>query len=1430
MTIRPKTKRRVLILLTGATLFCGGAGWLYSYRIAIAERRLQADKQIGLDAFRAGNYQLALDKLTEYINHEEKRAPGELDPQALLAFANARAKVPTKNEDYIVTAVTTLRRYCILVPNDQAAKDQLLEMEAPYSTYTADAVSRANDILRDNPNDLVALKALAEIYFREQKYTQAAPYVTSYIALVPTDLELQRVNYLIMQSTSRPAAEMHQHADALLAKYPNDPRFKIVKAWAYYYGRNPLATPEQNLQDASHYRALLLQAATADPPSVQFAKTAIVLLDGISEYAASGDLLTRASAKFSDPQLTLQAVARLWENRHYADVVARLKDLDPTSATTSSNLIAFKAMSLYEVGQNKDADALVNQLEARGNDDHLSYAWATALRAQYTLPPEDLKTRLAHYQDARAASPENGYIAFLLGDAYAQMGESDLALQAFRESCQTMPSWAEPHVRLAQLLVHTGRGGSDEAARAAENARLAGTSSTGNTDLQAAIASIRVRFARLSPSVDSDLAKELLDEVKQIQKQIPGEPQTLPIYVALEAQLGHRDVAVDAIDQACQNPGNGGEDLLLDLAAASKTTKLGLEQNIYKAIEAKYGLTPRLAYIRAMDALGAGRADEGLQILLDAQKNSKNAGEAQTWQRAICQYREAAHDPQAPGAWEALGNAYPADVMIQSTILTSANSAWSKRDFIAQTINRLKTLTGDSAVGWKIAQARWLLSGNGGDADVSSAISLLASVTTDNPEEYLPHVLLATAYDRLNNTSAALEEWRKAAESEPQSPQAQYAYLQALHKAGRKEDEQVVFDRLAGLSNLPPDLALASATILAADGDMQRAENMLVAYPNPNNRVLHDATLAKVYRVENRPSDAAAIYFNLQNLPNLDAGTIREAADFFAAQNQIPEARKFLDRLSQLQLPGGQQELIQAAFEEEHGTPQAAAKYYDAAVQAAGNDPQPSIRRIGFLIRRHDWNKSRAALSEAAAHFPNNAAIGNLGTVEGQLASYVHIDELGPLVEAVTNDPMNPAAVETVALATDPSATVSQVRALLDKYPDFEPLYELTSRRLMAAGNAGDAVEIARKAMGRFPRSVDAARTTAEANAAAGNWSDAMIAGREWRQRVTENPQAADEFIAMADLAVAQPLDAIDHLAPYIDAAKQHPDNNQSLIAMYAQALLRCQRQADAQALLQPLAENSPQWRLVWLNLAPVGFTDAASAQKWIDQIKPHLAADLLEQSALAEVYVSCAEHQNAPEDFSLAVSALKPYLADPGMTARQWLTYAGAAGGSGDQAGAQQAYRQVLKLDSTSAVAENNLADLLRQSSDPQTLKEAETLASQAATTHPGDPQLFNYYDTLGRVLLKEGRAADAIAAFEKGNALNPKSLDILIGLASTCASNDRIDEAVRCLAQVDSILPPGSHLSPELEAELAAARQAVRKNDSRGSISGTNFSANGN
>ncbi len=538
MTIRPKTKRRVLILLSGMVIFAGAITWLYAYRMRIAESKLQLDKQVGMDAYKAGDYQTAINKLAEYISHEQQRDQGQLDPEALLAFANARAKVPTKDDSYIVLAIANLRQYCSLVPENTQERDHLLEMEAPSPAYEPDALARANDLLKNNPNDLVALKAIAQIYVRERKFTEAAPAADRYTQLSPTDLDMQRMNFEIMQSLSRPASEMHQHADALRAKYPADPRFLIIKAWAYYFGQSRTQTAQQRTEDSQACEKLILQAAQQDPPTSQFAKTTVALLDSFGQFGVAQDLLARATTKFNDPQLTQQLILRLWENRNYQEVVSRLKDLDITAPTADPQLIALKALALYGLSDNKSADALVSQLVARGPDDHLAVAWSTALKAQFSSPPEDLKTRIAHYRDALATAPDNGYFAFLLGVSYAEMDENELALQEWRQSCRSMPSWAEPHVRLALLLVSLGQGASDEASSAAEDATLAGTNANGSMDLRAAVANVKVSFARLSATSDPTAATALLDEVKQLQTQLPNEPETLPIYVALLSQTG----------------------------------------------------------------------------------------------------------------------------------------------------------------------------------------------------------------------------------------------------------------------------------------------------------------------------------------------------------------------------------------------------------------------------------------------------------------------------------------------------------------------------------------------------------------------------------------------------------------------------------------------------------------------------------------------------------------------------------------------------------------------------------------------------------------------------------------------------------------------------------------------------------------------------
>ena len=723
--------------------------------------------------------------------------------------------------------------------------------------------------MQSNPNDLVALKVIAEVNVALKKYADAALAAQRYAELEPTDLDVQRVNFGIMQATGVSAEAMRKYADALRTKYPADPRFKIVMAWGYYFGRNRLEAADQTQADDRQYRALILSAAKDDPPSSQFVRTTIGLLERLGEFGAAEDLLNRGAAKFNDPQLTQQLIARLWESRKFSEVVSRLKDLDAAAPTANATLIAYKALALFQMGHDQEATALVDQLAARDPEDRAAYAWATTLKAQYATPAEDLETRMAHYQDVQTASPDNGYVAFLLGDSYAKLGENELALQAFRQSYKEMPSWSEPYARLSLLLVRQGRGDSPEAKWAAEQAWLAGTHAAGSVDLQAAIADIKVSYASLLASPDAKNMAELLDEVKQIQRSFPtsrrlcrftspccrrraGGTRRSMRSGRVQESRRRRGKPADGpgADQPRRQVGDGTGDLCGDPGEIWNDAAAGVRPGDEIVQRRAAGRRAEIAAGRSGQKQNRGR------LRLHGRRRGVLGAGDMPIPRSVARSRRAA-------AWEKLGKTYPDDIDIQSAILSGGNSAWADRDFIRQTIDRLKSLTGDAALGWKTAYARWLLTGSGAEKDTTEAVVLLTGVTTQNPDEYLPHVLLATAYDRLNNTSGGLEEWHKAAALAPQSPQAQFALLQALHDAGKKNEAQVVFDKLAGMSNLPPDLALAAATIIAAEGDMPRAEKMLLAYPNTQNQVLHAATLAKVYRLENRPNDAARIYFDL---------------------------------------------------------------------------------------------------------------------------------------------------------------------------------------------------------------------------------------------------------------------------------------------------------------------------------------------------------------------------------------------------------------------------------------------------------------------------------------------------------------------------------------------------------------------------------------
>ena len=165
-----------------------------------------------------------------------------------------------------------------------------------------------------------------------------------------------------MQAMGRPEADMQSQIDAFIRKYPADPRFKVIKAWAYYYGRSSLETAEQNRLGYKAYHDLIVEAAKAEPPTSDFAKTTISLLYQMAEYATADDLLNRASAKFSDPELTQETIERMFERRKFADVISRLSALDATAPATDANLVAYKVLSLHAMAKDADANVIVDQL------------------------------------------------------------------------------------------------------------------------------------------------------------------------------------------------------------------------------------------------------------------------------------------------------------------------------------------------------------------------------------------------------------------------------------------------------------------------------------------------------------------------------------------------------------------------------------------------------------------------------------------------------------------------------------------------------------------------------------------------------------------------------------------------------------------------------------------------------------------------------------------------------------------------------------------------------------------------------------------------------------------------------------------------------------------------------------------------------------
>lgn len=1449
MNIRPKTVRRLLVLLAVAAVVVVAFLGIRAYKDAQRAARLQADREAGIAAFQSGDFPAALDRLKNYIRRDTS------DFDALLAYATSRSKVELPNGRHLPEAIQWFEALRSLRPDDATVRRSLLDLYT-QAGYGTEAITLADAVLAADPNDIDALRAKSIALSRAARFDEALSVSLRLNEAAPLDLDGHTQTYWLLRKTQAPPDRILARYRDLLAQHPDDPRFEMLLG---------IATGDNGDRDGA--LALLRSAAARTPPDAAFVAQLARIFDQQRLFDESQQILRRAAERADDPSVVLVLVQRLWQDGQYAQAADRLAALDPASPASDTQLLAWRALALLSLGRADEARAVIDALANRPND-NAAKGWVSALRTRIestALPPATL---IARYQAALSRGGDNGVVRFWLGEAYQQLGELDAAVRQWQQSAELMPSWAAPHVQVARVMLSRNR-----AADALDAAAAAVRCAPDQVAPLTTLALARYAMLQQSAAPSAQDQQRLAQVVAEIQRLKPGEPDTLPLHAALLCRAVRRDDAIAAIRAALPSAGDTWEpDTLANLLAVSREFDLKLEPELLQATRLSAQRSPRMALRHALEAIRAGEDPGAARATLETAARAAPAGiDALRWQMALAQLREATGDPAAAGTWIALGDAHPEDFAVQSLILRSAASARADRAFASRTIDRVRKLTGEDGTLWRLARARLLLSAGEDDpanqsasaANNAEAVGLLTELVRAAPNVPEYRVLLAQAMENLGNAREAAQQLQAAANIDPRSVSVQIELARLLGELGRAADARKHLELAASNPMIERSQRLPLAQLLADAGETARAIAVLEAGMNggsPRGNPVGGATttaadlpterlLASLYRRVGRDADAGAVYDRLlRDLPTPTAELIADAADFYAASGDMDRARATLARLETLSLPPARRRTLLARFDERHGNIGDAIANLYAATEAAPGDPDVWRNLALAHVRLGQFDSAIAAIDRAVAanrreDAPPAANIGGeLATLRLQVDAMRRMaddpTDLSPLIDVLATDPARAGEAAALRSMRDILATtrptgpqLARLKQSADRFPQFLPLQRTLAAAYRAVGQNADALAVAYRLIDALPNDPAAGALAYSIFADQRQWAAALNAARQWRRgvRLSDQPavRASDLAVAEALLRLNRPGEAIAQLTAHLPQAARSsasPADDGSAEAVTANGILRVSAEAMVAAgqperaddLLGPILAQSPQARRIWLAIVADRLTPVTVARDWLARARAAIdpAAPSADDEAVefARAAIAAATRLNAPELLDDADDVLAPHVAptldspDP-----QALFAAGAVALRQDRPTDAIGFLQAAlrKTPDDPAVANDLAWSMLLTGTD---LPTARTLATRATEARP---DVATFHETLARIEAELGRTDAAITAFDRALRLEPGNIDALIGKAYVLRQAGDAAGARRLLGQVEPLLRGAPALLEPSRGQLQRLRDELTRGD---------------
>jgi len=1392
MHIRAKTVRRLLVLFLAVAVVSGAiAIWL---SLSIRRQRLQSARlrQDAFAAYQAHDYEKAVSLFSQYLTLSHSQ---DTDPEAVFAYGDSRMNAPMEGGRHVYDAINIFEHYLRLASDGPHDARHLLLKLYVQAHDNREARDLSAGLLTKNPSDAEALRGAVDASEADRHYAEALADCQRLNILAPFDLTWQRRELNLMAELNQPAAQVLEHARNLLAAHPNDPRFQVLCALAYRYAG-----------DQANFAKSLEAAAKLPPAGADVVLQIVDLLDVNQQFDLSASLLARAAANDKDPQLLRPVVQRMWEQRRSPQILETLGNIPIDSAKGDPGILGFRALALFDAKRRDEAKAVSDILAARKDD--AARGWAIALRTRFD-DSLTTATTIRQYADAVRHDPSNAVCHFLLGEAYAGVGETDRAIRQWLFAAECSRSWAGPYCLVSRVLSATGRHA--EALRYAQAAWLRAPN-TVMVEVPYAIALYGLDAQSNSADANSPKTTELFNLVEAIHKSVQNEPSTLPIYVSLLARRGQRDQAAKVVNDAIAAQPPLAVDTLANLAAASDQEHLGLESAILDRAEKLYGLVPSVAMARALALAHSGKPEDGRRLIED---QCRSHPENIEWELTRARFDEMVGSPDALARWKELGDSHPADVRVQYLILASAMRE-RDRAFWRRSIDRVKAITGPDGQLWQLEDARWQLAGQPSDKELAAIIASLNQIVHDSPTLAEPHRLLGEALIRTgrpDDLATATAELTAAHDLRDGDLDTTARLAEILAAQGMLPKALELVDSLAQDPHLGHDARLWASSMYDRLGYTDAALKLLTANPVNDDDPAATALLAGLYRRTGRLADAERLYARLLEQPAATPDELIGAAEFFAAGHQPQRVQQYIDRLAKAPLAAGAIDIARARLEEVAGNPREALGILQGAVKSRPQVESLWQELAGSYLRLGKLDDADRAASEGLAAVPSSPVLTAMRTQIARLRSLTPQD-VGPLLEVVSHDPHQPIADQALAALVDaktrndPTDRIASVlRQLADQHPAFLPLQELLVQRYALMGRFKDAADIASRAGEIAPNDPEPPRMLCAVQSAAGNWIAARQAAARWRQRAAADPIGPDCAIAVTYLQqpAPDPQAALKQLAPYV-AADVTQAHKRAATEIYCHALIAAGRGDDAAAMLHPLLSD-PHWRLIWFALA-VAHHDADAASKWLRDAIPSIPADSVsDQLALADAWERIGSHFDSATAHEAARDTLLPIIArSPDRTA--WSQWATVNQSLGNLPEAERAWRECLKTADNDAQVRNNLAYILLLESGSGNLAEAERLARSAIAS---DPNVATFYDTLARIELRTARADAAVTDFRAALDRNPSSIEAMIGLADVLQTrpSDR-DEAKALLLRIDAALQQRP-LPATLKSQLDRVKTAL-------------------